>query len=180
MNNAGTVRLVLTPGQDNQATIDRQPAASNNFAVHVRHIHEIVDLFDDNAVQGFELPVAAAQAPEGGTTGGAGQPSDAVGLVGGYVAGVADPDAQHELQFVVAENGAITGTSRWAATGDFTLSGQMGADGSFLIADDAPERLGYRRGVYEGRVGENGSIEGVYYEQTQEQMSWPLSGQRAQ
>ncbi|MBA2556558.1 MAG: hypothetical protein H0V12_04310 [Chloroflexi bacterium] len=165
--------------------IDRQAAASNNFAVHVRHIHEMIELFEDNALQGVELPVAAAAVAPGGSGGGGGGGGaggggggEQQGTAGRYTGAVSDPAAQHELTFTVADNGIIEGTSTWPQTGEFVLSGQVNADGTFQMTDDAPERLGFRRGVYQGTIAADGSLTGTYFEQTQEQSSWDLAGQR--
>ena len=60
VNNAGTVKLVVVPGDDGELTFDRQAAAANNFAVHHRHIRTLLTLFDNNAVQGTAMPPQAA------------------------------------------------------------------------------------------------------------------------
>lgn len=179
VNNAGTIKLVVTPSptQQGQFTIDRQAAASNNFGVHVKHIHEMIELFDANAVQGVALPVPAAttSASSGGQGQGSGQES---GLAGTYGAAVSDAEAQHQFVFAIDAQGNISGRSEWPQTGTGTLTGTVSADGTFKITDDAPERLGFRRGVYEGRVAQDGSISGIYYEETQENMTWQFAGAR--
>lgn len=178
VNNAGTVKLVVSPSLTRQGEFEiaRQAAASNNFGVHVKHIHEIIDLFDANAIQGVALPVEAeAPASAGGGSQGSGQEG---ALVGTYGAAVSDPEAQHQFAFSIDSQGNITGRSVWPQTGEGTLTGTVSADGTFMITDDAPERLGFRRGVYEGRVEQDGSIVGIYYEQTQENLTWQFTGAR--
>jgi plastocyanin len=276
VNNAGTVRLVITPDPAGGGSflVDRQPAASNNFGIHVRYIHDVVDSFGPATAGAFELPVPAAQAPgtptetaapnpatahdvaivdfgfqapeltiaagdavrwtntgqvqhtvtgedvsfnsgpidsgasiqttfenEGAflyfcsihpqqmrgsviVTGGAplpsGRPAVDTALVGRYAGSVTDPTAQHTFAFVVDENGVVQGTSIWAETGEFGLAGSVNADGTFQMSDDAPERRGFRRGIYQGRITVDGSVVGVYFEQTQEQTSWSFTAQREQ
>ena len=183
INNAGTVKLVasLSRTTDGDFDIVRQAAASNNFGVHVKHIHELIDLFDANAFEGSELPVAAAVVPTpapatgGGGGGGAEQPAS---VAGNYVGGVTDPQAQHQFQFTVDAQGNIMGGSLWLQTGNLALTGRVAADGTFQITDNAPERLGFRRGVYQGRLAADGSLVGIYFEQSREELTWQLTGSR--
>jgi plastocyanin len=273
INNAGTNRFVLTPdpaGGD-QFIIDRQSAASNNFAIHVRYIHQIIERLGGGTLQGLELPVTAAAAPPGGGGGGGGpgggasatvdivdlafqppeiavaaggtvtwrntgsaphtataedgsfdagtvqsgasasvtfpaagqfaylcaiHPQQMRGLVtvqpggppsaqpvpiaGSYTGAVMDPAAQHQLTFTIGENGIIEGTSSWPESGQFVLAGGADADGRFVMADNAPERVGFRRGIYQGAIAPDGSVAGLYFEQTQEQTSWSFTAQRGQ
>ncbi|MGB5758003.1 MAG: serine protease [Acidimicrobiales bacterium] len=173
INNAGTVRLVFTPGDDGETTIDRQPAAANNFGVHVRHIRNLMELFESNALQGYALPVEA-EGPSGGGVGemaGGDAPAEAVTLVGA----VSDQTAAHDFVITINPDGSITGTSTWDATGDFVFTGQLNADGTVFFTDDAPEQLGYRRGTYEGTITSETTIEGIYYEQGQEDSTWAFA-----
>lgn len=186
INNAGTVRLVLTPNPDADGgvTIERQAAAANNFAVHVRHIHELLQGLQSGSVASFALPVpaVAAAVPSPGSSAapnGSGQPVDPAQLIGTYSATISEPVARHEISFTVVGGGMIQGTSSWPETGQFVLAGQAAADGTFLLADNAPERLGFRRGIYQGTIGPDGSIAGTYFEQTQDQTMFPFAGQRA-
>lgn len=169
VHNAGTVRFVVSPGPDGSQNVERQAQASNNFGVHVRHIRALMTLFDDNAIQGFALPVAAeSQAPDGGSMAPADDAAEPL-LVGGAVT---DPAAAHEFVIQINPDGTIEGISEWPETGQFTLTGQVNADGTVVFVDDAPERLGFRRGTYEGVITSDTTIEGVYYEQSQEQNTW--------
>ncbi len=172
INNAGTVRLVFTPGADGEPAIDRQPAAANNFGVHVRHIRNLMELFESNALQGYALPVEAEIPVGPAEQMASGQaPAESVTLNGAVTAS----DAAHQFSITVQSDGTITGTSQWPNTGAFTLTGELRSDGTVFFTDDAPERLDYRRGTYEGRVTDQGTIEGVYYEQTQEELTWAFT-----
>lgn len=179
VNNAGTVNLIATPAPDGSLTIERQAAAANNFAVHVRHIRELLGLFEDNALQGAELPPPAAVVqqppPVGdGTTGDADEPVGTV-LVSGEVG---DPFLHTFTIEVDPSSGAVVGESSWEGN-TFTLSGQVFEDGSVLFVDDAYESSGgeFRRGVYEGAVIDDVTLEGVYFEEGDEATQAPFVGQ---
>ncbi len=158
INNAGTVNLIATPASDGSLVIDRQSAAANNFGVHVRHISEMVGLFEDNALQGTELPVDADLTAVAAS---ADIPMDALTLVGA----VDGPDYEHQILIAVSDDGTITGTSTWGEN-QFTLSGQIFEDGTLFFIDDAPElNAELRRGFYEGDVTNDTTINGFYYEE---------------
>lgn len=186
INNAGTIKVFVTPprGEGESFGVDRQAAANNNFAAHVKHIHEIVSLFEDDAIQGFELPVPAEEQPQQQEQQQSGDGSSAaaeteVSLPGTYRGSITSGDLVNDFEFTVADDGTtISGQSSWPATGSFSLTGTVDADGNFRFTDDAPERLGYRRGVYEGRIGGDGSIEGVYFEEGGESTRFPIGGGR--
>lgn len=272
INNAGTVRLVLTPDSTGTSiTVDRQPAASNNFGIHVRYIHEMVNRFAQGTLDGLELPVVATSVPVGGVPVASGPPVGVSGarvdivdfafspdvtsispggtvvwnntgqgphtvtaddgsfesgqiqsggsaqatfatagafgyhcaihpqmqgtitvqangtpgaeplpVAGQYMAAVTAPTARHSFTFTIGENGIIQGTSTWEQTGEFGLAGQVNPDGTFQMTDDAPERRGFRRGIYQGTVAPDGSIAGAYFEQTQEESQWPFVGGRGE
>ena len=159
VNNAGTVNLVAVPAADGSLTIDRQAAASNNFGVHVRHIDEMIGLFEDNAIQGNELPVEAEVIA---ATSGDDMPIGALSLIGE----VLGTQYGHGVEIAVADDGTITGTSTWANNNQFSLSGQIFEDGRVFFIDDAPElNPELRRGFYEGTVVSETRIEGVYFEE---------------
>jgi hypothetical protein len=158
VNNAGTVNLIAVPAADGSLTIDRQSAASNNFGVHVRHIDEMIGLFEDNAIQGSELPVDAETVA--GSEGD--MPIGALTLAGD----VLGTEYGHGIEIAVADDGTITGTSTWANDSQFSLSGQIFEDGRVFFIDDAPEvNPEIRRGFYEGTVVSESRIEGVYFEE---------------
>ena len=162
INNAGTVNLIATPATDGSLIIDRQSAAANNFGVHVRHIEEMVGLFEDNALQGTEIPVDADLTAVAAS---ADIPMDALTLIGT----VAGPDYEHDILIAVDDDGTITGTSTWGEN-NFALSGQIFEDGSLFFVDDAPElNAELRRGFYEGQVINDTTIEGTYYEEGAEE-----------
>ena len=164
INNAGTVNLVAAPLPDGSLTIERQAAASNNFGVHVRHIDEMIGLFEDNALQGNELPVEAEAVASAGDTD---MPLGALNLVGDVLG-----ERGHGFEISVAEDGTITGTSTWANNSQFGLSGQIDEDGRVFFLDDAPElNPDLPRGFYEGEVVSETRIEGVYYEEGVEEVT---------
>ena len=182
-NNAGTVKLVVSPSATTEGEFDivRQAAASNNFGVHVKYIHNLIDLFDANALEGQALPVAASAAPApppppagggGGGGGGGGAPPAEQSLM--LFGAVTDPAAEHEFLITIDAQGVITGQSLWPATGLLTLAGRVAADGSVQFTDNAPEQLGFRRGIYQGQLGADGTISGIYFEQSQEGQVWPF------
>ncbi len=158
-NNAGTVQIVLVVGADGQVTQDRTAAASNNFGVHGRYLHEIISLFNSQAIQGFELP------PPFVPGGGGGQ--GVAAFAGNYQGGVQTPaNAAHTVAISIAQNGQVTGTSTWANTGNFALTGTIDANGVLNMTDDAPERIqGFNRGIYTGQANaQTGQITGTYAE----------------
>jgi S1-C subfamily serine protease len=177
-NNAGTVQLAVTVNpQTGQTSVDRIAAASNNFAVHVRHIYELLDLFDSQAVQGFELPPPPNQsmAPPGSQ-----QSQARPGSFAGIWEGQSNhPDAQHRFSLSIDEQGNVTGSSAWPATGNFALVGSVDDDGNIRFNDDAAARLGFRTGIYEGRLSADGTGGGAYFEATQEDMRWEWSIRRS-
>ncbi len=182
INNAGTVQMVVTPTQNGDFAIDRQAAAANNFGVHVRHIHEIVELFEANAVQGFELPVPAIiQQPQGGGGGGN------VGGNGGgggtaqvqtlTFTGIAETNPQHSFTFEVdVATGEIYGISEWG-TNQYLLSGIVNLDtGEYYFMDNGPEvNPDFLTGVYFGYIYEDGSLDGYYAED--EVTNFPIYGE---
>lgn len=173
VNNAGTTRLVAVPQPDGSFEVERQSPAANNFAVHVKYIHELLDLFEDNAVQGFGLPLDAVAQSGGGDGGGDG--GEATGGPITLTGQVSDEGAQHQFEITIADDGSISGVSTWAETGQFQLTGALAGDGSLVFVDDAPERLGFRRGTYEGQINQDGTVTGIYYEETQENQTWSWS-----
>jgi len=180
VNNAGTVQLVVSPQPDGSFTVTRQAAASNNFAVHVRHIRYLLGLFADLAIQGEEIPVDASI--PGGDTGtttttssttsettSVGDPATSVGDEGGpaVVANlqgqVGDP-YPHTFVIQVTEDGAIAGVSTWGPY-QLNLAGLVYTDGRWLFADDAYEQTGGTAGtgLYEATVYNETTITGVFW-----------------
>ncbi len=164
-NNAGTVKIVLAVGQNGEIETQRQAAASNNFGVHAKYIAEMISLFGSSALQGFELPPPFVAGGGGGGGGGGGQQT-AADFAGTYGGGIQTPaNAVHSFTITVDQNGNITGTSTWAQTGNFTLTGTVDANGNVQFQDDAPERLGFNRGIYTGTAdAQTGQITGQYAE----------------
>lgn len=174
VNNAGTVQLIATPDASGNLSIDRVAAASNNFAVHVRHVRELVELFEANALQGEELPVDAVT--QGPAQGSGDSPAPIVAEAGDSVfatGSVFDP-FNHDIQIQLLDDGTIIGVSSWEGS-EFNLSGQWFQDGSLFFIDDAAEVSGgdLRRGFYEAALVADGVLEGVYFEEgTEDQQAF--------
>ncbi|MEZ6085463.1 MAG: trypsin-like peptidase domain-containing protein [Phycisphaerae bacterium] len=64
VHNAGTVKIIVSVDSQGNLTQDRTAAANNNFGVHAKYLREMIDLFEDQSVQGFELPRPSRQAVE--------------------------------------------------------------------------------------------------------------------
>jgi len=164
VNNAGTVSLVVEVQPDGSVGVSAEAAASNNFAVHVRHIHNLISLFRDNAIQGEVLPVPATVGPGPGPGPGPDpdpDPNQAVALVGQ----VGDP-FPHIFVIEVRSDGTIAGLSDWSGS-QFNLSGVWNDAGAVRFSDDAATLSGGQlpTGWYEGNIVSNTSIEGVYFEE---------------
>ncbi|MFV0260533.1 MAG: trypsin-like serine peptidase [Acidimicrobiales bacterium] len=156
VNNAGTVNLVAVPTEDGSLTIDRQAAAANNFAIHVRHIRELVGLYLVEQVTAVSLPVEAE--------------TEAMDVPLGMSAGVTltgevtDP-YPHTIEITVADDGSITGQSTWGGN-VYGLYGVLFSDGSVVFTDDGPEvNPETSRGVYQGTIVDDQTISGEYYEE---------------
>ncbi len=160
INNAGTVNLIATPSADGSLTIDRQAAAANNFGVHVRHIREMLELFEDGALVGESLPIEATRAEPPASA------ADDRLLLNGVVSAPYD----HSFVIEVLEDGSLVGTSDWSGN-TFQLEGTIFEDGSILFVDDAYEASEGEllRGVYEAIITDDTTIEGVYYEEGAEE-----------
>ncbi|MEZ5376053.1 MAG: serine protease [Acidimicrobiales bacterium] len=168
INNAGTVNLIATPSADGSLTIDRQAAAANNFGVHVHHIREMLELFDDGALVGEALPIEAVRVDV---------PSEAAAerlLLQGEVG---DPYA-HTFVIEVLDDGSLVGTSDWEGNA-FQLQGTIFEDGSILLVDDAYEASDGQllRGIYEAVITGDDTIEGIYYEEGAEDAQAPFVAQ---
>ncbi len=183
-NNAGTVKVVEIRIQNSETTTDRQAAAANNFGVHNRYLHEMVELFEDSAVQGFALPPAFV--PAGGTTGPSPTqpgptepaPTGIQAMTGTYQGGVNTPaNASHGFAFAVAADGIVRGSSMWPQSGGFGLIGEIDAQGNIVMIDDAFERAGFMTGIYIGRIDAEGVASGVYAEGDENNVlaSWAAS-----
>ncbi|MCH8572229.1 serine protease [Nesterenkonia sp. AY15] len=163
INNAGTVRLVLELDENGELASDRQSAAANNFGVHVRFIHEILDLFEADAVPGNSLPLPAVVSEPAGdeeASGGQTEESSETYSFTGEVQG------SHRITFDLStETGEINGMAQWG-TGTFLLVGTFDLETlEFSMTDDAPEQNStVPRGFYVGQLYEDGTFEGNYSE----------------
>ncbi len=173
INNAGTVQMVVGPDGQPQ----RQPVSANNFGIHVRHIHGLLNLFDNNVVGGIDLPVPATQAGGGGggvpPTGPT--PSDPNQVLLVVSAQVAQQGRTHQFAFEIRADLSIRGVSQWPGGGEFQLTGQANQQGQFIIQDNAQ---GAQLGAYEGVIQANGSVIGVYFEPNSGTSEvWQFTGQ---
>ncbi len=160
VHNSGITQKVLQAGPNGTITEANIPSAGSNFGVHVRYIQEMVTLFNNQSIQGFELPPAF--------TGQGGQPNQGGGVAqfaGNYAGNITQPaTAAHSFTYTVNQDGTVTGTSTWPNTGNFTLTGQVDAAGNIAITDDAQARLGFNTGIYAGQIAQNGAVMGSYFE----------------
>jgi hypothetical protein len=66
VNNAGTIKQVLTPDANGDLLVDRLGVASNNFGIDVKHLHRLMSEFATGTLAAFDLnahPAPAATAP---------------------------------------------------------------------------------------------------------------------
>ena len=181
VHNSGTVRLVATPQSDGSLKVEAQVAAANNFAVHVRYVRDLLELFDDKALQGAELPVDVSSVTNTTRTG-VDDPTRGVD-VDPTDTGVDDPTSRvtngaqtyvatgqvgqpfpHTFRVEVARDGTITGVANWGASGTLNLAGEAYFDdGSFYFVDDASVP-----GIYEGWLVTDSTFTGVFYEEGNE------------
>jgi len=55
VNNAGTIKQVLVPGENGELTVDRVGVAANNFGIDIKHLHGLMQQFQRGAVTAFDL-----------------------------------------------------------------------------------------------------------------------------
>jgi Trypsin-like peptidase domain len=160
VHNAGLSRAVIqNVGGELKETV--VPTAANNFGVHVRYMREMVTLFQNQTLQGFELPPPF----NGGQNPGGGQGQGVAQFAGNYAGNMTQPaTATHSFTFTINQDGTITGTSTWPTTGNFTLTGEVDATGNIAITDDAQQRMGFNTGIYAGQIAANGQVSGGYFE----------------
>lgn len=160
VHNAGLSRSVIqNVGGELKETV--VPTAANNFGVHVRYMQEMVNLFTNQSIQGFELPPPFNP----GQNQGGQQGQGAAQFAGNYAGTMTQPaTASHTFAFTIAQDGTITGTSTWPQTGNFALTGQVDATGNLAITDDAQQRMGFNTGIYAGQIAANGAVSGGYFE----------------
>ncbi len=160
VHNAGTVTIIVTVDAQGNLTQDRTAAASNNFGVHAKYLREMVGLFEDNSIQGFELPP-----PFNGGNNGGGGGQQGTAFTGTYVGSVGPPANQNTFTFNVDNNGAFSGTSTWA-TGNFTLTGSINVSGTVNFTDNANVLLqDFNQGTYTGSINSTtGAASGQYFE----------------
>lgn len=162
VNNAGTIEEVVKPDGQGGFVVDRVTAAANNFAVGAQYVSEMVSLFRDSTIQGFELPppFVPVTAP----------------FAGAYQ-GAAGAPRTHAFVFTLSREGALSGTSDWG-TLRFHLAGAVDTRGSLAFQDDATTQ-GYATGFYAGTVDGAGNAGGTYAEGTADNVlaSWSAARQ---
>ena len=55
VNNAGTIKQILTPDANGNVLVDRVAAASNNFAIDVKHLHGLISEFQAGRLSTVDL-----------------------------------------------------------------------------------------------------------------------------
>ena len=55
VNNAGTIKQVLTPDANGELLLDRLSVASNNFGIDIKHLHELMSAFQQGGLPTFDL-----------------------------------------------------------------------------------------------------------------------------
>jgi len=55
VNNAGTIKQVLTPDANGDLLVDRLGVANNNFAIDVKHLHGLMSAFESGTLATFDL-----------------------------------------------------------------------------------------------------------------------------
>lgn len=162
VNNAGTVKVVVVVGADGELTTDRQAAAANNFGVHAKYLQELITLFVEGTLQGFELPPPYTPSTPPGV------PSDTAqflaSVAGVYSGGtVLNGEITHRMDIEVSTEGRIQGVSTWS-NGTFGLQGAVDGNGRVMFEDDAMDS-GFARGLYLGQAEPGESrMRGNYYE----------------
>lgn len=179
VHNAGTVTIIVTVDAQGNLTQDRTAAANNNFGVHAKYLREMIGLFEDNSIQGFELPPTS----DGGNNGGGGGGQQGTAFSGTYVGSVGPPANQNTFTFTIDNNGAFSGTSTWA-TGTFTLTGNVNVAGTVNFSDNANVLIqNFNQGTYTGSINATtGAASGQYFEtdngaQVSDTFSWTATRQ---
>jgi V8-like Glu-specific endopeptidase len=67
VNNAGTIKQVLVPGENGELSVDRVGVAANNFGIDIKHLHGLMRQFQSGTVTAFDLnahpPITPAPPP---------------------------------------------------------------------------------------------------------------------
>ena len=152
----------MVVGADGELTTDRQAAAANNFGVHAKYLQELITLFVEGTLQGFELPPPYTPSTPPGV------PSDTAqflaSVAGVYSGGtVLNGEITHRMDIEVSTEGRIQGVSTWS-NGTFGLQGAVDGNGRVMFEDDAMDS-GFARGLYLGQAEPGESrMRGNYYE----------------
>ena len=182
VHNAGLQNPTLI-AVNGQAVVRTVPDATASWGVHVKHLKNLLAEYRTGTLEqdkrfrlppGPELLQVAAGGQSTDVQGLGGDVSRFAGSLRATVSNAGDADVTHTIAVTVAPDGSISGTSSWPPNSgggarEFALSGGIDENGLFEILDDAPERLGFRQGLYRGNVnGANGAVDGgEYYDVTE-------------
>lgn len=147
VNNAGTVQMTFAPDGNGGLRLQRTPAASNNFGIHVKWLRNLLATFDDNSVVGVAVP------PEGTP-------------FTGHYTGSVDGAYPHTLRLTFDEQNNALGTSEFGAEKlSFTVTGSVQPDGSVTLSYKGVEGKyapGFYKGTGSSQTGE-AQMSGSYY-----------------
>ena len=145
VNNAGTVRPVISVDEQGELVIDRQAQASNNFGVHVKHLRQLRDQVAAGTPTFVPLPPPAPSFV-GSYVG------EAYGSLGSF---------SHDLAFVVDSENDVRGTATWSDI-TTTLTGSVALTGEIWVVDNGPD-FGLDVATYVGRIDVvTGEVFGIY------------------
>jgi len=142
VNNAGTIETVIKIDGNGKPYADRVAAASNNFGIHVKYLHELIDGFDSNSIQGFQLPLNGTE------------------YTGRYSGSI--NNSSNTFTFTIDVKDNIYGISTWSNV-ELTLVGKIVDNlGRVVFVDD-----GIPTGGYDGRINITTGLitSGIYSEE---------------
>lgn len=119
IHNAGTVRIVISVDNDGNISAIRDPAASNNFGIHVKHLRRLIEFVDGGLIR---FPIRPPDPEFSGVF-----DCNAFSLSGSF---------SHSLQLTVLGRGAVSGTSLWN-NGTFSIFGSVDRFGNIAFSDNS-------------------------------------------
>jgi len=141
VNNAGTIETVIKLDANGNPFADRVAAAANNFGIHVKYLHELIDGFDSNSIQGFALPLKGTE------------------YTGKYSGSI--NNSSTTFVFTIDAKDNLFGISFWPNNVELPLFGKRADNlGKFLFIDN-----GQPRGAYSGYINTGLVQNGVYSEE---------------
>ena len=157
VHNAGTVKLVPVLDEDGNISVDRQAAAANNFAIHVRHL---TDLLQDPTAESSAIPP-----PDPDFSG--------FYTCEAYRLDTGNPVFTHDFVITILRDGTMAGLSFWSNV-TLALDGYVDRFGDIDITDDGPS-LGYLPITYIGYVNLGNELLGLYFEGSSRLGIWGCS-----